>query len=91
MTAAVRTATHPTSGETFTWTGSLLVDETLVIDTKVGTVKDGTGTNRYDGMASAPRLWAIPPGASSGVVTATGVNATSAITCSYRPRKWAVI
>ncbi|MFC4089359.1 hypothetical protein [Micromonospora sp. GCM10011541] len=50
------------TGESFLWTGTLAPDEKLIIDTKAGTVKDGTGANRYSQMASAPRLWSIPPG-----------------------------
>jgi hypothetical protein len=56
-------------GQEFRWNGTLDVDEKLIIDTRTGTVKDGTGANRYAQMGPAPRLWSIPPGTTTAVAT----------------------
>lgn len=38
-------------------------DQTIVIDTAKGTVRDQDGSNRYDGLAEAPRFFRLAPGA----------------------------
>ncbi|MFI0985019.1 phage distal tail protein [Streptomyces exfoliatus] len=79
------------TGETLQWNGTLAAGEKLIVDMGAGTVKDGTGVNRYASLATAPRFWSVPPGVST--VTAALLNTTSAtkVVCSWRPRKWVVI
>jgi hypothetical protein len=84
------TATSPT-GETLKWTGTLTASEKLVIDTRKGTVIDGTGANRYDLLDTAPRFWTVQPGDSTAVASLLNTTSASQITCSWYPRKWMVI
>lgn len=62
-------------GQEFWWTGTLAAGEKLIIDTRAGTVKDGTGANRYAEMAPAPKLWSIPPGTTTATVTLENTSA----------------
>lgn len=80
-------ATGP-NGDIWQWNGSLLVGETLTIDSRTARAIDGTGTNRYSDFAPAPHFWTVPPGRSSANVVMSG---SGTITVSWRPRKWAVI
>ena len=78
-------------GEVIDWVGTLSGSQGLIIDAQAGTVVDFTGANRYDGLAPAPNFWPIRPGSSVVSVTGTGVTSGSAIQCSWKPRRWAVI
>ncbi|AGM12118.1 minor tail protein [Streptomyces phage Godpower] len=79
------------SGEMLHWTGSLAAGQRLIVDTKRGTVVDGTGANRYSELAAAPRFWAVEPGTSTAEASLLDVTNASRIVCSWRPRKWMVI
>lgn len=79
------------SGETLHWTGQLLAGEMLTIDTKAGTVVDGTGANRYDLLALAPRMWAIPPGSTVAEASLQNTTAASRVRVTWRPRRRLVI
>lgn len=83
-------ATGP-GGQQFTWEGTLGSGETLVIDSRTASVKDGTGANRYSELASAPRFWPIPPGFSTAQVGMSGMTSESSIIVTWSPRAWAVI
>ena len=78
-------------GEILHWTGTLAAGEVLILDSRAGTVVDGTGANRYADLASAPRFWSIPPGTTSSEASLLGVDANSKIVCTWRPRKWMVV
>jgi hypothetical protein len=82
-------AISPT-GETLWWTGSLSAGEKLIIDTKAGTVVDGTGANRYSSMATAPRFWPVPPGTFTATASLLDTTSASKIVCSWRARRWMV-
>ncbi|WP_018536381.1 phage tail domain-containing protein [Streptomyces sp. MspMP-M5] len=84
------TVKSPT-GESLRWTGTLGATEKLVLDTRTGTVKDGTGANRYSLLAPAPRFWTVPPGISTAYVSLLDTTAASKIVCRWRPRRWMVI
>lgn len=79
----------------FEWNGSLAADEWLEVDTARQTVTrveaDGTRTNAYDGLATAPLLWKLPARTSWVFVSATGNNSTTIIRCEFRPRRALVI
>lgn len=79
------------SGETLHWTGALKAGEKLIVDMGAGTVKDGTGANRYPSLNTAPRFWSVPPGASTVTASLLNTTAASKVVCSWRPRKWVVI
>jgi hypothetical protein len=83
-------AISPT-GETLWWKGTLTASQSLVVDTRLGTVKREDGSNQYALLAAAPRFWAIDPG--TATCTASLLNTTSAskITVQWKPRKWMVI
>ncbi|MGI5530150.1 phage distal tail protein [Streptomyces syringium] len=83
--------TSPDGKETLRWQGTLGASETLIVDTRAGTVKDGKGTNRYADLAPAPRFWTVPPGVSTATVRLLDTTADSRVECSWRPRKWMVI
>ena len=85
------TAVSPATGETITWEGSLTAGQKLIVDTRTGSVTDGTGTNRYAELAAAPRFWSIPPGTTTAVCSLLDTTSASKIVCSWRPRKWLVI
>lgn len=84
------TAISP-SGQRLVWSGTLAQDERLVIDSKAGTVVDGTGLNRYAALEAAPRFWQIPPGNNTVTVSLDGTTTDSSITLTWRPRRWMVI
>lgn len=80
------------SGEIIRWTGTLGAGEKLIIDTRNGTVVDGTGANRYGSLAPAPRFWSVPPGLTTSTASLDNITpGTSKIVCEWRPRKWMVI
>ncbi|MFJ6893594.1 phage distal tail protein [Streptomyces hokutonensis] len=83
-------ATSP-SGETLKWNGTLTAGQKLIVDTRKGTVKDGTGANRYDLLDTAPRFWTVQPGESTATASLLNTTSASQITCSWYPRKWMVI
>ncbi|WP_263729954.1 phage tail family protein [Cellulomonas sp. SG140] len=80
------------SGDTLEWTGSLLEGQTITINTELGTCVDQTGANRYSELATAPRMWAIPPGVTRAAVQFLDTTAgKSRIAVSWRPRRWLAI
>jgi hypothetical protein len=83
-------ATSP-AGETLKWNGTLTAGQKLVIDTRKGTVLDGTGANRYSELDTAPRFWTVQPGTSTAVASLLNTTTASQITCSWYPRKWMVV
>lgn len=83
-------ATSP-SGETLKWNGTLTAGQRLIVDTRKGTVQDGTGANRYDLLDTAPRFWTVRPGESTATASLLNTTSASQITCSWYPRKWMVI
>ncbi|MEU9605462.1 phage tail family protein [Streptomyces sp. NPDC048057] len=78
-------------GERLAWSGTLLADERLTIDTRKGTVVDRAGTNRYAELDEAPRFWTVKPGLSTATAQLEDITTASKITCSWQPRKWMVI
>lgn len=84
------TAISPT-GQRLRWTGALDVGEALTLDTRLGTVIDGTGANRYAELAPAPRFWPIPPATSQATVSLDDATTASSITCTWQPRRRVVI
>ncbi|MEU5403710.1 phage tail family protein [Streptomyces sp. NPDC005963] len=79
------------AGERLKWVGNLAAGETLTLDTRRGTVVDQSGANRYSQLAPAPRFWTVRPGTSVAVASLNGVDTSSKIVCSWRPRKWMVV
>lgn len=83
-------AVSPT-GQTLSWTGTLAVDESVVLDTQFGTVIDDSGVNRYADLDAAPRFWAIPPGTIHASLSLLGTTVDSKVICNWRARKYMVI
>lgn len=79
------------TGETLRWEGTLLAGQTLTIDTKLGTVVDGTGANRYAELAPAPRMWRVQPGTTTVSAGLEDPTDDSRIVCEWRPRRMLVI
>jgi Phage tail protein len=64
----------------------------ITIDTNAGTVVDQSGTNKYSSLASAPKLFSIPPNSSLASVNLTGatIYAPTSVTraqLTFQPRK----
>lgn len=83
-------ATSP-RGETIAWNGTLAAGESLTIDTRLGTVVDSSGENRYAEMGSAPTFWSVPPGTTTAHATLSGTTTASSISVEWKPRKWMVV
>lgn len=79
------------TGESFTWTGTLTAGQSLTINTSTASVVDGTGTNRYAQLAAAPKLWRIPPGVTTALVSLTGTTSASRIAVEWHARRWTVV
>jgi hypothetical protein len=79
------------TGKTLHWTGTLTAGQKLIVDMGAGTVKDGTGANRYASLAPAPHFWSVPPGVSTATASLLNTTSASRVVCSWRPRKWVVI
>uniref|UniRef100_A0AAU6R690 Tail protein n=1 Tax=Micrococcus phage Kurnik TaxID=3092208 RepID=A0AAU6R690_9CAUD len=58
----------------------------ITVDTQTKTVVDSTGANRYEDLAAAPKLFAIPPGRSTLNILMDGVDATSRVLFNFQPR-----
>jgi hypothetical protein len=71
----------------FTFTSSLSSSETITIDCAAGTVVDQTGANRYSGLGSAPKLFAIPPGNQTLTVTVTGATSATKVQGYFAARR----
>jgi hypothetical protein len=84
------TATSAT-GETFQLWSILTAGQSVVIDTKAGTVIDNTGTSRYFELAPAPRLWKVPPGTTTANIALTGSTSATSVTVEWSPRRWTVV
>lgn len=78
-------------GEKLAWTGTLLANDRLILDTRSGTVVDQNGNNRYAELGDAPRFWTVKPGLSSATAQLEDISTASKIACSWRPRKWMVV
>ena len=79
------------AGQALAWRSRLEGGQSLTIDTRAGTVVDGTGANRYAELAPAPRFWAVPPGTSTVWVTWEQTEpGRSLVVCRWQPRRWLV-
>lgn len=84
------------TGDTLAWgtdgegvAGASKADGFIVIDTKVGTVVDELGANRYDGLAAGPRFWPVPPGSLAASVVVEGAeDGVTQVEVLWRPRSW---
>ena len=74
-------------GVGFTFDDALTSAETITIDCEAGTVKDQDGVNRYAGLGSAPKLFAIPPGNATLTITVTGATSNTRVQGSFAERR----
>jgi hypothetical protein len=74
-------------GVGFTFEDALTSVETITIDCEAGTVKDQDGVNRYAGLGSAPKLFAIPPGNATLTVTVTGATSNTRVQGYFSRRR----
>jgi hypothetical protein len=80
------------TGEAFSWAGTLTDGQSIVIDSKLASVVNGsTGASRYSELGPAPRLWRVPPGITTAHVAVTGSDASTRVVVEWRARKWAVL
>lgn len=71
----------------FSYTETIATGTKRIINTRAGTVVDGSGTNKYAYLAAAPKLFAIPPGSSTISVTISGADATTKVSGYFNPRR----
>jgi hypothetical protein len=71
----------------FTFQDTLSSSEIITIDCEAGTVKDQTGANRYSGLGSAPKLFAIPPGDQTLTITVTGATSDTRVQGYFANRR----
>lgn len=69
------TATNSTTGESFVWSGSVLVGDNLVIDMDAMTMTEA-GISDFSGYSSPSRWWGLEVGANSLSLTSTPTGAT---------------
>lgn len=60
--------------------------QTYTIDTENGTVKDDLGSNRYEILNPAPKLFPLLPGTTGVSVNGFGADTNTQISCSYKLR-----
>lgn len=75
------------NGIGFSYTETLGTSGKVVINTKTATVANAAGTNKYAYLSNAPKLFSLPPGASSVSVVVTGSDATTKISGYFNPRR----
>lgn len=76
-----------TSGElSFGFNTALTGDDVITVDTEAGTVTDADGNNRYDLLATSPKLFPFEVGNSTIVVEGTGTTLDTKITATYSRR-----
>jgi len=70
------------------WSFNTLIDEgdIVTVDHENATVTGIGGVNRYNILNSSPKLFALPPGNSSILVSGISANLNTAITCNYQLR-----
>lgn len=79
-------ATAP-NGQGFTLNATLLAGDVRFVDTASGGVTDAAGTNHYSELATAPKLFSLPPGRSSLSVLMTGATSASRVIGRYKPKR----
>lgn len=81
------TLTNFDESKSFTYNAPILSDETITVDTFLGTVKDQTGANMYANLSAAPKFFTIPAGISEVNIEAVGTDSNSLISLFFQPRK----
>jgi hypothetical protein len=59
--------------DSWTLTGTVALNETVIVDTEAKTVTDQAGNNLYDRLGPAPKLFALQPG--ENLISLSGINA----------------
>lgn len=71
----------------FQYNAAIAAGEIITIDTASRTVVDAAGNNKYANLAPAPKFFTVPPGTSVISVNGTGSSTSTAVTCSFYPRR----
>lgn len=80
------TATRQADGATFTYDATITNVNPITIDAETKKVTDASDVNVYTNLSYAPKLFSIPPGASTIDIEMVGSDATSLVTFYFRPR-----
>jgi hypothetical protein len=83
----ITTVSIQLNGAGFTFENPLLVNESILISTELGTVLTQAGVNAYSGLGAAPKLFDLPAGNSIVNITATGADEDTKISGSFNPRR----
>jgi hypothetical protein len=75
------------TGERFTIRDVLGPGEQRIIDTKTATVVDETGANQYSGLGPAPKLFKLPDGKSTVLITLDGATDASSVIGRFYARR----
>lgn len=68
------------------WWGDLGATDAITVDTDDCSVRDQTGANRYSGLATAPDMWDLSPGANDIAVTLDKFTPTTRTNWVTNPR-----
>jgi hypothetical protein len=74
------------NGFKFGFNEPLLAGEIIYVNTETGEVYDEAGTNRYDILNSAPKLFRIPVGESAVLISGTDVTDDTRVDLYYSLR-----
>lgn len=74
------------NGEGWSFNTTISEGDIVVVDHEAATVTGIGGVNRYSILNASPKFFSLPPGTSSVLVSGTGANLNTAITCNYQLR-----
>lgn len=74
-------------GASLAYQTALAGTDTITVDTRVATVVDQAGTNKYMNLAPAPKFFTLPPGRSAISVVLNGATSASSITLNFSKRR----
>ena len=75
------------AGVGFVYDAPIAADETITIDTFIGTVVDQDGVNKYANLGPAPKLFALRPGLQTATIEAPGATFDTVISGYFKPRR----
>lgn len=75
------------NGVGFTYTETMVSGDKRIIDARGATVVDAAGANKYAFLGTAPKLFAIPPGPSTIVISIAGADSSTKLSGFFLPRR----
>ena len=81
------TITNADGTQAFVYNAVVAAGAKIIVDTRDGTVKNGSNANMYQYLGTSPKLFSIPTGTSQVTVAATNTTSATSISLSFQPRK----